>query len=214
MFEIISEQPTLYAIQNRNFSAKFSKYDIEQLTGILMKMGIVQMSRYRLYWPREFRLDGIANRMSPFRFFEVMKYLHSQRSYSTEKVPYMIGYIRLRGCRLMSEQALNLSPQGKTDFRTSKADDITAVSSYDNRRVTLTSTYLSVELVKIKNRLDRKQQKKMIVSVPSIVDDYNLHMGGVDLSNMLSALYKIGHKSRKWTRRIFYWIIVTAAVNG
>ncbi|KRZ15838.1 PiggyBac transposable element-derived protein 2 [Trichinella zimbabwensis] len=199
MFEMISEQPTLYAIQNRNFSAKFSKYDIEQLTGILMKMGMVQMSRYRLYWAREFRLDSIANRMSPFRFFEVMKYLHSQR---------------LRGCRLMSEQALKVSAQGKTDFRTSKADDITAVSSYDNRRVTLTSTYLSVEPVKMKNRLDRKQRKKMMVSVPSIVDDYNLYLGGVDLSNMLSALYKIGHKSRKWTRRIFYWVIVTAAANG
>ncbi|KRX31625.1 hypothetical protein T06_1657, partial [Trichinella sp. T6] len=34
------------------------------------------------------------------------------------------------------------------------------------------------------------------------------------LNNMLAALYRIEHKSRKWTRRIFFWIISTAMTNA
>ncbi|KRY44087.1 hypothetical protein T03_4819, partial [Trichinella britovi] len=69
MFEEIAEQSTRYVIQNGKLTTKFSKCDIEQLNGILMKMEMVRMSRYRI-------LDSTASRMSRFRFFEVMKYLH------------------------------------------------------------------------------------------------------------------------------------------
>ncbi|XP_003381869.1 hypothetical protein Tsp_07558 [Trichinella spiralis] len=41
-----------------------------------------------------------------------------------------------------------------------------------------------------------------------------MNMGGIDLKNMLSVLYRIEHKSRKWTRRIFFWIISTAMTNA
>ncbi|XP_003370053.1 hypothetical protein Tsp_11338 [Trichinella spiralis] len=39
-------------------------------------------------------------------------------------------------------------------------------------------------------------------------------MGGIDLNNMLAALYRIKHRNRKWTRRIFFWIISTAMTNA
>ncbi|XP_003381941.1 conserved hypothetical protein [Trichinella spiralis] len=41
-----------------------------------------------------------------------------------------------------------------------------------------------------------------------------MNMGGIDLNNMLAALYRIEHKSRKWTRRIFFWIISTAMTDA
>ncbi|XP_003371906.1 conserved hypothetical protein [Trichinella spiralis] len=41
-----------------------------------------------------------------------------------------------------------------------------------------------------------------------------MNMGGIDLKNMLAALYRIEHKSRKWTRRIFFWIISTAMTDA
>ncbi|KRX18000.1 hypothetical protein T07_3674 [Trichinella nelsoni] len=55
---------------------------------------------------------------------------------------YIIKSNRLRGCLLMSEQALKDSDQGTTNFRTTMARDIIAVAWYDNRRVTLISIYL------------------------------------------------------------------------
>jgi hypothetical protein len=39
-------------------------------------------------------------------------------------------------------------------------------------------------------------------------------MGGVDLFDMLLALYKCDHKSKKWYRRIFLWSLNVAVVNG
>ncbi|KRZ01390.1 hypothetical protein T11_14306 [Trichinella zimbabwensis] len=41
-----------------------------------------------------------------------------------------------------------------------------------------------------------------------------MHMGGVDLNNMLSGLYRVSHRSRKWTKIIFFSVIATAATNG
>ncbi|KRY83922.1 hypothetical protein T4D_4033 [Trichinella pseudospiralis] len=85
MFQPIAEQSTLYVTQNGKLTTKFSTCDIEQLAGILMKMGLVSMSRYRMYWSRAFRLEGIASRMSRFRFFELMKYFtifHKSRNWT------------------------------------------------------------------------------------------------------------------------------------
>ena len=39
-------------------------------------------------------------------------------------------------------------------------------------------------------------------------------MGGVDLNNMLAGLYRIDHRSRKWTRRIYFWVIGTVTTNA
>ncbi|XP_003368581.1 conserved hypothetical protein [Trichinella spiralis] len=41
-----------------------------------------------------------------------------------------------------------------------------------------------------------------------------MNMGGIDLNNMLATLYRIEHKSREWTRRIFFWIISTAMTDA
>ncbi|XP_003375697.1 hypothetical protein Tsp_09275 [Trichinella spiralis] len=37
-----------------------------------------------------------------------------------------------------------------------------------------------------------------------------MYMGSIDLNNMIAALYGIERKSRKWNRRIFFWITSTA----
>ncbi|KRZ51819.1 hypothetical protein T02_12580 [Trichinella nativa] len=54
---------------------------------------------------------------------------------------------------------------------------IIAVEWYDNRCVSLTSSYLRVK------------------ALPSIVHNYNMHMGGVDLNEMLYELYRLSRRS-------------------
>ncbi|KRZ33090.1 hypothetical protein T4C_10183 [Trichinella pseudospiralis] len=46
-----------------------------------------------------------------------------------------------------------------------------------------------------------------MVKVPSIVQNYNMHIGGVDLNNMLFGLYRASHKSRNWTKVTFFCVI-------
>ncbi|KRX22159.1 hypothetical protein T07_8663 [Trichinella nelsoni] len=45
----------------------------------------------------------------------------------------------------------------------------------------------------------------------SIVHNYNMHMGSVDLTNMLSGLHRVNRKSRNWTKAIFW---VTRQTDG
>ena len=52
-------------------------------------------------------------------------------------------------------------------------------------------------------RYDKSEKKPMKVKQPAMIGFYNKNMGGVDLNDMMQALYRIDHKSRKWYRRIF-----------
>ncbi|KRZ17496.1 PiggyBac transposable element-derived protein 2 [Trichinella zimbabwensis] len=42
--------------------------EMEVLTGMLIKMGIISMPRYRMYWSNQTRVDAVANCMSRNRF--------------------------------------------------------------------------------------------------------------------------------------------------
>ncbi|KRZ77358.1 PiggyBac transposable element-derived protein 2 [Trichinella papuae] len=159
------------------------------------KLKIFTPRKPRRWGFKLFSRCGISGILYDFAFYELCRpklRLKEEGMWTCET----IRSNRLRGCPFMSEQALKVSGRGTTDFRTTRARDIIAVAWYDNRRVTLTSTYLGVK------------------PVPSIVHNYNMHMGGVDLNNMLSGLYRVSHKSRKWTKIIFFWVIATAATNG
>ncbi|KRX15667.1 hypothetical protein T07_13217 [Trichinella nelsoni] len=140
--------------------------------------------KIKMFTPRKPRC-GISGTFYDFGFYEVCR----------PKLKESVGFLRLkedgiwtcgtirsnglRGCPLMSEQALN-------------ARVIIAVEWYGNRCVTLTSTYLGV-----------KARNRVIVKVPSIVHNCNMHMGCVGLNNMLSGLYRLSRKSRNWTKTIF-----------
>ncbi|KRX33579.1 hypothetical protein T05_9185 [Trichinella murrelli] len=108
---------------------------------------------------------GISGMFYDFVFYEVCR----PKLRLEDDGIWTCGTIRsngLRGCPLMSEQALN-------------AHVIIAVEWYDNRCVTLTSSYLRV-----------KAQKRVIVKLPSIVHNYNMHMGAVQTQSQELKLNK------------------------
>ncbi|XP_003369382.1 conserved hypothetical protein [Trichinella spiralis] len=76
MFQYIVDQSTTYAVQNNNLRVHFSRHDIELFVGTLVKMGIIPMSRYQMYWSANFRVNSIANWLTRNRFIETMRYLH------------------------------------------------------------------------------------------------------------------------------------------
>lgn len=49
---------------------------------------------------------------------------------------------------------------------------------------------------------------------PRIVEDYNTHMGGVDLLDAHLARYKVTIRSRKWYMKIFYHCLDMVCVNS
>ena len=48
---------------------------------------------------------------------------------------------------------------------------------------------------------------------PSVVADYNVHMIGVDRMDQLTSYYSFTHKTVKWWRKVFFWMVEVALVN-
>ena len=62
-------------------------------------------------------------------------------------------------------------------------------------------------------RWDRKLKKHIDVPLPALVKQYNAHMGGVDLLNILIALYRIHLRSKKWYLKIVFNFLDVVVVH-
>ena len=47
-----------------------------------------------------------------------------------------------------------------------------------------------------------------------MIQDYNLNMLGVDKLDQLMSYYSFLHKSVKWWRKVFFWILEVAVINA
>ena len=47
-----------------------------------------------------------------------------------------------------------------------------------------------------------------------MIQDYNLYMIGVDKLDQLMSYYSFLHKSVKWWRKVFFWVVEVAVVNA
>ncbi|XP_037047253.1 piggyBac transposable element-derived protein 4-like [Bradysia coprophila] len=64
--------------------------------------------------------------------------------------------------------------------------------------------------------VDRKQKDgtKKAVTCPEAISFYNKYMGGVDMTDQYTVLYDIDRKSKKWWKRVFQRLLMTAVTNA
>ena len=120
----------------------------------------------------------------------------------------------LWGCSLKSESDLRKARCGSYDNKVDANSGLGVIRWYDNRAVQISATLVGIHPIKIVKHWDKKVKKYVEVQCPAAVIEYTAHMGGVDLFDVLSAMYHIDHKSVKWYRRIFYWVLNVACING
>jgi len=89
---------------------------------------------------------------------------------------------------------------------------MSVVRWYDNRAVTFLSTFVGAEPLMTAKRWCKDEMKQ--VSCPKVVDTYNKHMGGVDLLDSLTGLYRCRIRSKKWYHRLFFHLVDIAVVNA
>ena len=90
-------------------------------------------------------------------------------------------------------------------------DYITAVHWMDKRDVLMLSTIYQDETVNV----DRRSGHSMLsVSCPKIVQDYNAHMGGVDVADQHMMYYSCGRKIMKYWRRITWRLLDQVVLNS
>lgn len=90
--------------------------------------------------------------------------------------------------------------------------NLAAVKWLDNKVVTLVSSYADANPIQKICRHCKEEKAKIDVDCPQLVKHYNQHMGGVDLCDMLIALYRTTFKSRRWYTGIFTQMVISAQI--
>ena len=127
-----------------------------------------------------------------------------------------IGGNRLKDAEklLRSKKELSKEGIGAFDFRIDANSNITVLRWLDNGLVQLLSTFIGPELGAPVKRWSGKEKKMVEVQCPAIINQYDQHMGGVDLCDMLMSLYRIKLGTKKWYMHLVYYCIGLSIVNG
>lgn len=112
---------------------------------------------------------------------------------------------RIRGAEkvLPDEKAFKKKPRGHFAEVSCDKNRLAVVRWNDNKIVTFISSFVASEPVEKIVRYSKEEKKKVEVECPQIVRQYNKHMGGVDLADMLVSLYKTPFKTKRWYMVIF-----------
>lgn len=99
-------------------------------------------------------------------------------------------------------------------FRFATAGQLTAVWWRDRRDVYALSTMHNKSVVNVLNRPKGNREKRPIFC-PSIIDDYNQYMGGVDLIDQHLSYYTMTRRhSLKWWKKVFWRLIDITIINA
>ncbi|CAK6981921.1 PREDICTED: piggyBac transposable element-derived protein 2-like, partial [Scomber scombrus] len=130
---------------------------------------------------------------------------------------YFVGTLRsnrLAGCQLEDEKSLAKRGIGSVDARVAKEEHIATVKWYDNRSVTLISSYCAVEPQDKARRWSKSEKIFVEVNRPHVVKEYNTFMGGIDLLDACVARCKYHMRSRRWYLYLFWQTIMLGLVNA
>ena len=144
------------------------------------------------------------------RFYTSLPLLKKLKS----KNIFSVGTIlqnRLHGCPLASDKELS---RGCHDQFVDANSEVTVVKWMDTKLVILASTFCSAEPMSTCQRYVRKEKQRKTFPCPNIVKQYNRHMGGVDLHDMLKSLYSVDRKGKKFYLRLCNYLFGLCVING
>ena len=82
----------------------------------------------------------------------------------------------------------------------------------DNKSVILLSNYFNP---KETQQIERRVKDKVKVTCPSVIQEYNQFMGGVDLSDQMKVTYAVDRRSKfRFYLRVFFDFLDIAVFNS
>ncbi len=126
-----------------------------------------------------------------------------------------LGTLRENRCKTdMKPDKVLMKKRGNIDYRSDNRNRLVIVKWADTKVVTLLSSYVGHRPIERKERYDKKKKVRVKVKCPQIVKHYNDHMGGVDLADMLVALYRTQFRTHRYYLAIFSQILDVAVNNA
>lgn len=123
---------------------------------------------------------------------------------------------RLQGADklLVADKVLEKKGRGSFSQIVCNKNNLSVVKWVDNKKVILVSSFCDAYPVQTAKRYNKERKQYVEVPCPQIVKHYNRHMGGVDLADMLIALYRTGIKSHRWYINIFSQLLDICVNNA
>ena len=114
---------------------------------------------------------------------------------------------------MKTEKEMKSLGRGSYDFRKSP-DGVLIVQWYDNKLVTVGSTYNSCEPASPVRRWSKAEKKYTELARPNTIGIYNKFMGGVDKADMMISFYRNKLRGRKWYKRIVFHFLDVCVTNA
>ncbi|XP_059377154.1 piggyBac transposable element-derived protein 3 [Carassius carassius] len=149
------------------------------------------------------------------RFFTTIKGVQRMM----EKELYMTGTImknRLAEAKhkLPSDKAMKNAGRGTSSEVSAEDGKLCVGKWYDNKPVLLISVVHGTQPEDTCQRWDKKIKQYVTVSRPSIIREYNIKMGGVDLMDRMISYYRMSTRTKKWTMRMVMHFTDLALANS
>jgi hypothetical protein len=107
---LVVEQTNLYSTQKTGTSINTNTKETEQLIGMHLKMGIIQLPSYKLYWSQKMRYPAIADQMPFKRHEKLLSHLHFVDNNDMEENASKLAKIQ-PVIDIVREQCLKVSPE-------------------------------------------------------------------------------------------------------
>ena len=121
---------------------------------------------------------------------------------------------RLQGCPLLSNKELKKLGRGSLDFKSDMNSGLIVVKWMDNGPVHVASNYLGIQPLGSVQRWCPDRKQRVDIACPQLILHYNKGMGGVDLADMLIALYRIPIKTKRWYIKVFWHLVDVCKTNA
>ncbi|CAK1593721.1 unnamed protein product [Parnassius mnemosyne] len=149
-------------------------------------------------------------------FFSSLDLIHHLRNFYGI---FSLGTMRTNRLRdagkyLKPDKVLKTQGRGAFSQTVCNKTKLSVVKWNDNKCVVLASSYADAYPLTKVRRYCKIRKQRIEVQYPNVVMHYNAHMGGVDLSDMLIALYRTEMKTRRWYLSIFSQLLDICIYNA
>ncbi|GFS72325.1 piggyBac transposable element-derived protein 2 [Nephila pilipes] len=140
-------------------------------------------------------------------------------AYLSKEGIYSLGTIirnRIPNSKIPTEKVFNKMKRGHSmEFVGNYNDvEISLTTWKDNKTVIMASIFADEKPLGKVMRYDKKTKIRVEIIRPHVIEEYNKHMGGVDLLDSIIARHKILMRSKKWCMRIFFHLLDLIIVNA
>ena len=105
-------------------------------------------------------------------------------------------------------------PRGKCALMYDSANKMVLCRWKYNAVVTLASNVVADKPIQKTNRWSVKDKKKIAITQPMILRNYNCHMVGVNRLDQNISCYRISLRKKKWWFPLFTWLLDATAANS